>query len=83
MKGARTCILCGALGTIRWTLTNGEVASVADLCGKHSAPLEEVVEAAGVNPPSRLDDVVEVAPLTQRQPRTRSFEPLAWEPPGS
>lgn len=56
---------------------------MADLCGKHSAPLEEVVEAAGVNPPSRLDDVVEVAPLTQRQPRTRSFEPLAWEPPAS
>ena len=80
---ARTCVICGALGTTRWTLTNGEVASVADLCMKHSAPLDEVVQAAGLNPPAKADDDAWVAPAFQRQPRKRSFEPLAWTPPAT
>lgn len=80
MKG-RTCVICGALGTTRWTLTNGDVASVADLCGEHSAPMNEAVAAAGLKPPAAVEEPSWETPVTRRLPRKGSFEPLAWEPP--
>lgn len=83
MSKGRACIICGALGTTRWTLTNGEIASVADVCGEHSLPLDEIVEAAGTKPPTSIEEPEWKAPPTQRLPRKRSFEPLAWQPPSS
>lgn len=77
----RTCIICGALGTTRWTLTNGEVASVADLCGEHALPLDQIVEAAGLTPPAVREEPTWTPPVIQRQPRKASFQPLAWTPP--
>jgi hypothetical protein len=68
---------------MRWTLTNGQVASVADLCAVHSAPLDEIVQAAGLNPPANTEEATWAPPAAQRQPRKRSFEPLAWTPPPS
>jgi len=77
-----TCIICGALGTTRWTLTSGEVASVADLCGEHSSPLQAVVDAAGTKPPGGSEEKKwGPAQIPQRQPRKSSFEPLKWTPP--
>lgn len=77
----RVCVVCGALGTTRWTITNGDIASVADLCGEHSAPLNEVVAAAGLNPPEADTVQMPVTVPTQRQPRKASYEPLVWQPP--
>lgn len=74
-------MICGALGTTRWTITNGDVASVADLCGLHSLPLEEAVTAAGLNPPAVNELTVAPVPVTQRQPRKPSYETLSWTPP--
>lgn len=77
----RSCVICGALGTTRWTLTNNEVASVADLCGAHSAPLEEIVSIAGTSPPDAEPEPQWTVPtIVQRTPRKSSFEPLNWKP---
>lgn len=72
-----TCVICGALGTIRWTLDNLQVAVVADLCVEHAAPLEEIVQAAGTGPPDKT--LEPTAP--RRQARKRGMEPLDWTPP--
>lgn len=76
------CVICGAMGTERWTLDNGDIVVVTDLCVKDSAPLNAIMEAAGPVPPSRqlpLDSETEVP---RRQPRRRSMLPLVeWTPP--
>lgn len=77
---ARVCVICGALGTTRWTINNGEVVSVADLCGLHSVPLNDVIEAAGLNPPAAATAPALPPVIVQRQPRRTSFEPLNWQP---
>lgn len=75
--------MCGALGTTRWTLNNQEVASVADLCAEHSAPLQAVVDLVGTKLPVEQDNEWEAPAQVQRIPRKRSFQPLSWTPPES
>lgn len=75
------CVLCGGMGTVRWTIDNGDVAVVTHLCAKDSAPLMEVVKKAGPLPPSRKQDSLEPE-VPRRQPRRRDMSPLVdWTPP--
>jgi hypothetical protein len=74
---ANVCAVCGALGTVLWTLDNMQVAVVAHLCPEHAAPLEAIVLAAGTAPPDEREE-----PLTPRRvARKRGMEPLDWTPP--
>lgn len=55
---------------------------MADLCGQHSLPLQQVMDAAGLKPPTSIGTISSgPPPVIQRQPRKSSFEPLDWEPP--
>jgi hypothetical protein len=71
------CVVCGAMGTIKWTIDNLQVAVVADLCAKHSEPLMQIMAAAGTVPPEQLGD----PEVPRRIGRKRGMEPLDWTPP--
>jgi hypothetical protein len=71
------CTICGAFGTIKWTIDNLQVAVVADLCAKHSEPLMQIIAAAGPVPAEQLGD----SDIPRRVGRKRGMEPLAWTPP--
>lgn len=70
------CVICGVLGTTRWTLDNLQVAVVAHLCPEHAAPIEEIVAAASTMPRSGP-----LMDMPRRQERKRGMEPLDWTPP--
>jgi hypothetical protein len=80
------CIICGAAGTSRWTINNGKVAVVVDLCPQHWAPLQRIVAAADPLPPRRREDAApsHVRKLA-RHPRKRPMIPIeaeaGWTPP--
>lgn len=75
------CVLCGAMGTERWTIDNGDVVVVTFLCAKDSAPLHAIREAAGPLPPARQAPGADKE-VPRRQPRRRSMAPLLdWTPP--
>lgn len=74
--------MCGALGTSRWTIDNGDKVVVADLCASDAQPLEAVMQAAGTRPPAKRAGDPE-RPAPRRQPKKREMEPLEWVPPTS
>lgn len=83
---ARKCVVCGKLGTEKWTLSQGPDLVVADLCIDHSQPMRDAVMAVlnqqnaaameGKNPVLAVDMV-----KPGKSPRGMSFEPLDWTPP--
>ena len=78
------CILCGRMATGMWTIDNMVHACVTYLCGEHSAPVAEVLAAAGDIPPEFQipvpDRVVPEEP--EEKPRPSRLVPLtSWTPP--
>lgn len=76
------CIVCGVPGTNRWTIDDGTQAAVMYLCPEHEAPMVSLMEAAGIEPPSRQTPKGGRTP--DKQPRRRTMMPLLdWTPPSS
>jgi hypothetical protein len=78
------CIVCGAMGTTRWTIDNQHVAVVTDLCVKDAEPLLAIIELAGTVPPAKQHEPPrpELVLPPRRQIRKLAMEPLLdWTPP--
>lgn len=82
MSDEVTCIICGKPGVTKWTIHGGGVAVVADLCGDHSRPLNEIVEVAGTTPRrKKVPEWQRATELPRKVTRKPVIEPLDWTPP--
>lgn len=69
------CVKCEKGAALKWTLYNGQTATVAALCMEHGAPLSDIVNIVGPKPPAVT---MTIPKQSVRLPKAR---PLDWTPP--
>lgn len=73
------CVVCGQIGTAKWTINKGSRIAVVDVCPNHEASLEDLLRKG--RPVPRDREINAPGETMQRKYPRPHFEPLEWRPP--